>query len=219
MLVRALTGFLPRDFRSWGTIKVGEETWTELPRDERRASVAASMAIIWQDSISGLNPCQRVGRQLGDTLLLHGESSRRTADADAREWIGRVGIERPRDIMFNYPHELSGGMRQRISLALGLCGGQPIVVADEPTTALDMIAQRACADLIDRLCREDGRSLIFISHDLALTAQLCGELLVLDHGRVIEAGPTLRVLHAPRDARVADLVTGTRRLRGHGVGS
>lgn len=208
-LIRAMTGFLPvQRFQCQGSVTVGETDVLRATPTERRRAVSAAIAVIWQDSITALNPCRRVGTQIRDTLLFRGARSRRQAHQEALEWSARVGLHPPRDIFERYPHELSGGMRQRISLALGLCGGQPILVADEPTSALDMVRQRACVTLIDRLCREDSTTLIFVSHDLALVASLCDHLVVLQHGSILDAGPTATVL---ADPRMGDLVERTRR--------
>lgn len=213
-LIRAITGFLPTDrFGVQGHILIDGTDVTELPPRERRRAISAAISVIWQDSISALNPCRRVGVQVADTLRLHADITRRQARAEAVGWIDRVGIARPAEVFNCYPHQLSGGMRQRISLALGLCGGQPVVIADEPTTALDMVRQQECVGLIDRLCREDATTLIFVSHDLALTAQVCDELIVLQAGRVLESGATTGILSSPTDPLIADLVARARRLR------
>lgn len=131
----------------------------------------------------------------------------------AREWLGRVGLPDIDRILHSYPHELSGGMRQRVSLALNLCGDQPLVVADEPTTALDMPHQKECIDLIDQICTQQQRDLLFVSHDLALVWRLCEHVIVMENGRIIEHGPVDQVLTAPATDLTRTLLAQTRKVR------
>ncbi len=213
LITRAISGFLDPGLTLSGSVRL-DGVELELPsRETHRSQFTTHATIIWQQSIGGLNPCRRVGHQLAETLRLRRGLSRADARYQALEWLRRVGIDRPTVVARQYPHQLSGGMNQRVSLSLGLCGGQPIVIADEPTTALDSVRQRDCITLIDELCAADNRSLLFITHDLALAASLCDSLLVLDGGVVVEHGTSDSVLNQPSSSVTAELVRRYRRIR------
>ncbi len=213
LLARAMSGFLAAHLALQGGVRLGDK-WLPLEsRGLHRSEFTRHATIIWQQSIGGLNPCQHIGHQLAETLRLHQQLSKASARSLALEWLHRVGIDKPAAVAKQYPHQLSGGMSQRVSLSLGLCGGQPIVIADEPTTALDSVRQRECIELIDQLCAADNRTLVFITHDLALAAELCDELLVLSAGKVVDHGSSENVLHQPTSSVTAELVQRYRRIR------
>lgn len=215
MLIKAATGFLDRSvFACHGIVSCAGRRidLQELSQAAHQRMMTSSVCVIWQNSIGSLNPTHKIGTQLVQTLRLHHVASRADLRAQAYEWIERVGIDDPKRIARLYPHQLSGGMNQRISLALGLCGGQPIVVADEPTTALDTVRQRECLDLIRSICDHDGRTLIFASHDLAVCSQLCSRVIVIDDGHIIEQGSLEDVFAHPHHEVTREILAHVRRL-------
>lgn len=216
-IATAIAGFLPKSFRVSGHASIigDDELRVDLgsPEDPGRSQLRATTAMIPQDSIGALNPYRKIGRQLMDTIRLHDPTiPRRSAAAAATDWVQRVGLPRTREILGAYPHQLSGGMRQRITVALSLCGGQRLIIADEPTAALDTVQQSISLGLLDALCRSQGRSLIYISHNIALVAKLCDQIVVIEGGAIVEEGRTLDVLREPAHAITAQLISEAHRL-------
>jgi len=176
-----------------GCIMFGGEDLLGVPEKRRRQLRGDRIAYIPQNPMTALNPVLTVGAQLAETLRAHQDMDRDEARTRALELLGRVRIPRPAERVNAYPHELSGGMRQRVVIAMALANDPALVIADEPTTALDVTVQAEILKLMDALCNEHGAALIFISHDLGVVAHLCNKALVLYAGRVVEAG-SLRML-------------------------
>jgi oligopeptide transport system ATP-binding protein len=156
------------------------------------------ISMVFQDPMSCLNPCLRVGGQVIEPLLIHGLSDRREAWKRGMEMLDAVGIDNPERRMRQYPHEFSGGMRQRVMIAMALIARPELLIADEPTTALDVTVQAQILDLIKGLQRELGMAVIFISHDLGVIAGLCDRVLVMYAGRVVEAAAVRPLFRQPR---------------------
>jgi oligopeptide/dipeptide ABC transporter ATP-binding protein len=155
------------------------------------------IGMVFQDPGTALNPVFTVGDQMGAVLARHRGLRGRQGRRQAAEWMERVGLGEHRDILARYPHQLSGGMRQRVAIALALCAGPRLLVADEPTTALDVTVQAQILELLRRLQKDTGVALLFISHDLGVVAQTCHRLAVMYAGRIVEEGPVARVFRAP----------------------
>ncbi|MDV6260578.1 ATP-binding cassette domain-containing protein [Rhodococcoides yunnanense] len=177
MIASALVGALPPGITCSGRIVVDGHNVTGVPTPRRPP--AARPAMVFQDSATALNPMVTVGKQL------------RTSDS--AELLERVGLRDARRILASHPLELSGGQRQRVCIAVALARKSPLVIADEPTTALDVIGQ---ARVLDAL--REVPSLLLITHDIAVAAQLCDHLMVLDSGRIVESGSTAAILDSPR---------------------
>jgi peptide/nickel transport system permease protein len=152
----------------------------------RRRLLGRSLAIVYQDPMASLNPALRVGRQLGEVAEVHEGLSRREARKRSVERLRSVRIGSPERRVRNYPHELSGGMRQRVMIAMGLMGTPQLIIADEPTTALDVTVQQQILKLLDDVGASTGAAAILISHDIAVVSQLCQRVLVMYAGRVVE---------------------------------
>lgn len=213
MILKALTGFAPATIEVGGTVSLDGKDVLSLPPAERHRLVTSKLALLWQDSMQSLNPYESIGIQLAKALQLHEKRPRAELRDLAQEWLGRVGLPQGAKVLQAYPHQLSGGMRQRVMLAMSLCGSQPIVVADEPTTALDMVRQAQCIGLIDELSRGRGRALLYVSHDLALTARLCTHVMVVSSGTIVESGSLDEVFSHPVSEVTRRLLAGTRKVR------
>ena len=164
------------------------------------------ISMIFQDPRSALNPIRRVGRQIEDVLLRHAQATRHDARAKAVEMLRKVRIERPEERYFAYPFELSGGMCQRVVIAIALACAPQILIADEPTTGLDVTTQKAVMDLADALRREANLSMLLITHDLGLAASYCDRIVVMEKGRIVEAAPARELFANPREAYTRKLV-------------
>lgn len=172
-----------------------------------RAHRWTEMSMIFQGSMSAFSPVTTVGRQLADAIRVRGGRSKSEARARARELLGMVGI--PPERADSYPHQLSGGMRQRATIALALSCDPRIVLADEPTTALDVIVQAQVMELLDRLCDELGLSLLLVSHDLMLVAEMCERVHVMYAGEIVESGSDEQIVGSPAHPYTSRLFAAT----------
>jgi oligopeptide/dipeptide ABC transporter ATP-binding protein len=197
MTLRALMALLPST--AWpesGEVRLDGKP---LPLSGRaaRASRRRRMAMVFQDSLSALDPVQPIGAQIAEVpRTLHG-LSRRAAWAEALELLELVGIPSPATRARAYPHQLSGGMRQRVAIAIALATRPQVLLCDEPTTALDVTVQAQVLDLIRRLRAQLGLALVFVSHDIAVVEQVCDDIAVMYAGRIVESGPAAGVLARP----------------------
>jgi len=157
------------------------------------------VAMVYQDPMSSLNPVHTVGRQITESLRLHKGMSRRQADARAVELLADVGVSRPEIRVGQYPHEFSGGMRQRVMIAIAMSGDPDVLICDEPTTALDVTTQARILDLLDQLAAERGTAVLLITHDLGVAAGLCDDIMVMRHGRIVESATADQLYHHPND--------------------
>jgi len=168
------------------------------------------VGMVFQDPLSSLDPLMRVGRQITETLRLRGGLDRSRARAIAAEWCDRVGLPDPELSALAFPHQLSGGQRQRVAIAAALAAGPSLLIADEPTTALDVTVQSDVLDLLEDLVDERGSTLLFITHDLALAARMTSRLAVMDAGAIVESGATTDVISRPAHDATKGLLAAAR---------
>ena len=190
----AILGLLPEQARSHGTVRFDGEDISIWP-DERLCTLRGNrIGMVFQEPMSALNPMQKIGRQIAKPLVLHRGLDRRSARAEARRLLERVGIDQAARRAESFPHELSGGQRQRVTLAMALSCSPDLLIADEPTTALDMTSQHQILELIAACVRDMDMALILISHDLAVVAANVQRLIVMYGGLIVEAGQTEDIL-------------------------
>jgi peptide/nickel transport system ATP-binding protein len=212
MLGRAVLGLLPANaVITAGTILFEGRDLVAMPEPERRGLLGRRIALIPQDPMTSLNPVKRVGGQIAALLRHHLALSRRDALARAEELLAEVAIREPRRVLELYPHEISGGMRQRVLIAMAFACDPSLVIADEPTTALDVTVQRQVLQLVERLRQRHGAAILFVTHDLGVVAKICRTMTVLHSGRVLEEGETTEVLAKPRHPYTRALLAATPR--------
>jgi peptide/nickel transport system ATP-binding protein len=212
MLGRGVLGLLPANAAiTAGTIRFEGRDLLAMREPERRGLLGRRIALIPQDPMNSLNPVKRVGAQIAILLRHHLALSKRAALARARELLAEVAIREPRRVLALYPHEISGGMRQRVLIAMAFACDPSLVIADEPTTALDVTVQRQVLQLVERLRQRHGAAVLFITHDLGVVAKLCRTMSVMHAGRVLEEGETADVLARPRHPYTRALLAATPR--------
>jgi peptide/nickel transport system ATP-binding protein len=214
VLVRAIMNILPR-----GTIRPEDQRLVYAGRDvstltpaERKHFWGTEMAMVFQDPMTSLNPVRRIGIQLTESLRFHLGMSRSAANERAVELLTLVGIPEPERRLRQYPHELSGGMRQRVTIAIALACRPKLLIADEPTTALDVTVQKQILDLLDRLQAELGMSMILITHDLGVVAGRAHRTAVMYAGRIVEIADTVDVFEQTRHPYTRALLSSIPRL-------
>ena len=197
-IAKALLGILPAGIKvTSGEILFDGTDLLSLPPARMWALLGVRIALIPQDPLTSLNPSRRVGDQLTDGLRLRAGMSKADARARALELLNDVHIRDAGLVLERYPHELSGGMRQRVLIAQAFSLNPQVIIADEPTTALDVTVQKQVLRLIRQLQRNHGTTLLFVTHDLGVVAQICDRMTVLYGGKVLEQGATADVLRAP----------------------
>ena len=189
-----------------GTIKYGGQDLLALPEPKMRAIRGNRIAMIFQEPMTSLNPVFTVGDQVGEAVRLHQGKSKGEARAVAIEMFRLVGIPSPEDRVDAYPHQLSGGMRQRVMIAMALACKPDLLIADEPTTALDVTIQAQILELLKSLQRELGMSILLITHDLGVVAETCDEVVVMYAGRIVERAATQTLFAGPRHHYTAGLL-------------
>jgi peptide/nickel transport system ATP-binding protein len=170
------------------------------------------IGVIFQEPMTALNPVQRVGKQIIEALLLHKDVSKREALKHAVELLDAVGIPSPERRISDHPHELSGGMRQRVMIAIALCCDPDLLIADEPTTALDVTVQAQILDLMSKMQKERGMATLLITHDLGVIAEQCDEVVVMYAGRIVERAPVKALFAKPKHAYTKGLLASIPRL-------
>lgn len=189
-----------------GSVKLNGVELTELSDADLRARRGRDISMIFQDPIATLNPMLTIGQQMKLAIDAHEPLGKRAVEARAAELLAQVGIPSPEARLRAYPHEFSGGMRQRVAIAIALLHRPSVIVADEPTTALDVSIQAQILLQMRDLAAEMGTALIWISHDLAVVSSLATKLAVMYAGRIVEQGPTASLLRDPRHPYTAGLI-------------
>ncbi len=193
MTALSVMQLLPNGAEVMGSIRLNGEELVGRPEREMCRIRGRDVGMVFQEPMTALNPLMTIGDQVAETVMVHGGRSRRDAERIASETLDRVGLPAVRFPRDRYPHELSGGQRQRVVIAMAIAAGPKLIIADEPTTALDVTTQAQVLTLLKRLVDEDDIGLILITHDLAVVAGVADKIAIMRSGEVVEAGPTLQV--------------------------
>jgi oligopeptide/dipeptide ABC transporter ATP-binding protein len=214
LTARAIMQLLPAPGRiSEGEIFVGDDPKPATPASAKRWR-GTTVAMITQDPLSSLNPLVRIGVQITEMLRYHEHMSKRDARQRAAELLNAVGIPNPQRTLRQFPSVLSGGMRQRVALAIAISCNPRLLIADEPTTALDVTIQAQVLDLLEKMSSEYHSAVLLISHDLGVVANFCAEILVMYAGRIVESGPTDRLIEEPQHPYTVALLSSVPSMTG-----
>ena len=200
-----------------GEVAFGGRNLVTASEQELRGVRGKDVAVVFQDALAALNPTQRVGAQVAEMIRTHRKVSRRAAAARAVQLLGEVGIANPAQAARAYPHQLSGGMRQRVMIAIALANDPAVLIADEPTTALDVTIQAQVLRLLKRLQAEHGTAVLLITHDLGVVAEVADRVAVMYAGRIVEHGTRDEVLFSPQHPYTKALLNSVPRVDGPAV--
>ena len=213
MVSRVVLGIAPANARvTHGSVAFDARDITHLSEAQRRPLLGREIAFIPQNPMTALNPVERIGPQITDVLRMHLDLGRTDAQDRALALLREVHLREPQRILRQHPHELSGGMRQRVLIAIAFACKPKLVIADEPTTALDVTVQKQILQLIRELQRNSGTAILFITHDLGVVAKLCDHVVVMHGGRVLESAAAARLFENPTHAYTRALFAATPRF-------
>lgn len=200
MTALAVAGLLSRkDMRKDGKILFDGRDLLSMQRADLRNYQGNEIGIIFQEPMTALNPTMKIGKQVEEALRIHFDMSKEEMRETALEWLRRVDLDDVEQLYDSYPHELSGGMRQRVMIAAAMVSGPRLLIADEPTTALDVTVQAQIIRLLKRINRKNNTAIMFISHDLSLVRQLCHRVIVMKDGKIVEEGECEEVFENPKE--------------------
>lgn len=215
MTALAVAGLLNRkDIEKSGEILFQGKNLLTCERKELREVQGDDIAMIFQEPMTSLNPVLKVGRQIEESLILHTDLDKEKRKERALKLMDEVELDA--EVYDKYPHELSGGMRQRVMIAAAMICGPQILIADEPTTALDVTIQEQIVELLQKLNRQRGTAILFISHDLSLVRKLCERVVVMDDGKMVEVGLTEEIFNHPKEPYTKELIASIPRVERKG---
>ena len=199
-----------------GQVLLDGKDLLKMPDAEIRSIRGGRMSMIFQEPMSALNPSMRIDRQMMETIMLHTDKNKEQARAHAADMLKKVGIPDPPRVLKNYPHQLSGGMSQRVMIAMALSCDPELLIADEPTTALDVTIQAQILDLMKKLQQEAQSSILLITHDLGVVAEMCSRVIVMYAGKIVEEAPVSELFNHPTHPYTQGLIASVPKL-GSGV--
>jgi peptide/nickel transport system ATP-binding protein len=212
----SVMGLLPGGARiDRGSIEFDGRRIDRLPETAMRSLRGGLIGLVPQDPTVSLDPTQRVGKQIAEALVVHGRQTRRTAWDRAVEILGEAGVDDPARRARQYPHEFSGGMRQRVLIGIAWACRPRLIIADEPTSALDVTVQKQVLDRLDRLIADAGTAVVLVTHDLGVAAERAQRVVVMSNGRVVESGPSAQVLADPQEEYTRKLLNSLPGRRAH----
>ncbi len=192
-----------------GEINFGNKNLLHLSNEEMQRIRGNDISMVFQEPMTSLNPLHTCGKQIIEPILLHGQLHKKNAIKESLQLLNNVGFRNPEQIFKSYPHQLSGGMRQRVMIAMALACQPKLLIADEPTTALDVTIEAQIIDMMHRLKNQIGAGIIMISHNLALMAKVCDRILVMYCGRIVEEGTVSSLINNPKHPYTIGLLAST----------
>ncbi len=198
-----------------GSILFKGEDLTRVSEKRMREIRGNEIAMIFQEPMTSLNPVYRIGDQIGEAVRLHLNYDKKKAREHAVQMLQKVGIPRAEEVVDEYPHQLSGGMRQRVMIAMAMACNPEVLIADEPTTALDVTIQAQILDLMRELNRNEGTAIMMITHDLGVVAEMCDRVVVMYAGKVVEEGDVRTIFHHPRHPYTRGLIQSIPQIHDH----
>lgn len=208
MTAHAISGLLNRhDMKKKGEILFEDKNLLSCSRNELRQIQGRNIGIVFQEPMTALNPVKKIGWQVGEALRIHTQLSKEEIYAKVIEMLGKVELDQPKEVYNKYPHELSGGQRQRVCIAAAMICEPKLLIADEPTTALDVTIQAQIIDLLKDMNRKQHTAILFISHDLSLVKSLCERVIVMKKGLIVEQGDTEEIFNNPQNEYTKMLVS------------
>ncbi|HEU4526435.1 MAG TPA: ABC transporter ATP-binding protein [Actinomycetota bacterium] len=195
-IANAVLRLVPPKTKVTGEILLNGEDVTAMRPGRLRAVRWSGISVVFQGAMHALNPVQRIGDQIAETITIHGQADEKGAQVRAGALLEQVGL--PARRLRDYPHELSGGQKQRVMIAMALACQPDVMIADEPTTALDVMVQAQVLKLLKELQRELGLAMLFITHDLSVLVEVCDRLAIMYAGRIVEEGPSVQVFNDPK---------------------
>ena len=203
----AIMGLLSEDARVLeGSVSLNGQDLLAMSREEKRKIQGKNMSMIFQEPMTSLNPVMKIGVQVGESLKLHTDLDKNTIRQKVIDALDSVGLMNPETLVDKYPHQLSGGMRQRVMIAMAIINHPDLIIADEPTTALDVTVQAQILNLLKKVHRDTGSSILFISHDLNVIKEVCQRVIVMYQGVIVEEGDVYQVLRHPKHDYTRKLV-------------
>lgn len=216
MSALAIAGLLSRkDMQKKGQILFQGMDLLTCERSMLRNIQGNDISVIFQEPMTSLNPVKKIGWQVEESLRIHTKLSKEDRYQKAIQMLNDVELDNPERVYEQYPHELSGGMRQRVMIAAAMICTPKILIADEPTTALDVTIQAQIVELLKKINREKGTAILFISHDLSLVKQLCERVLVMQGGYIVESGSTEEVFNHPKEEYTKKLIAAIPKVERH----
>ena len=207
MSALAIAGLLSRhDMKKRGTIQFEGKDILDCPRSELRQLQGDEICMIFQEPLTSLDPVKKIGWQVEESLKIHTQLTPQERKEKALKALADVELDDPSRVYDSYPHELSGGMRQRVMIAAATIGNPKLLIADEPTTALDVTVQSQIVDLLKKINKEKNTAILFISHDLSLVSRLCHRVLVMKNGYVVESGNVKEIFESPKEEYTKKLI-------------
>ncbi|MBP9995999.1 MAG: ABC transporter ATP-binding protein [Lachnospiraceae bacterium] len=208
MSALAIAGLLNRhDARKKGSIVFEGIDILNCPREILRSVQGDKISMIFQEPMTSLNPVKKIGWQVEEALRIHTDMNKEERKQKALEMLKEVELDDPERIYRSYPHQLSGGMRQRVMIAAAMINSPKLLIADEPTTALDVTVQAQIVSLLKRINKEKGTAILFISHDLSLVRQLCKRVIVMKSGYIVDSGETEEIFSNPKHEYTKNLIS------------
>lgn len=198
MTALSLMQLLPERAKMKGEIRFAQTVVSALTKKQMQDVRGNQMSMIFQEPLTSLNPLHRIGKQIEEALLLHRKLGRRERQAQAVELLRAVGLPRADELAHEYPHQLSGGMRQRVMIAMAMACKPQLLICDEPTTALDVTVQAQILELMNQLKQENEMSMIMITHDLGVVAEVCDRVIVMYAGKVVEEASVVELFRNPQ---------------------